>query len=60
MGPRRWLRRAVSPGWVGGAAFEVSVGCLYVFASWQSVSRCSCRLRGVLVEEAVLRPFRKL
>ena len=40
--------------------YEVSVGCLDVFASWQSVSCCSCRLREVLVEEAVLRPFEKL
>ena len=46
-------------GW-GVLLFEVSVGCLHVFASWQSVSRCSCRLREVLVEEGVLRPFGKL
>ena len=40
--------------------FNVLVGCLHVFASWQSVSRCSCCLREVLVEEAVFRPFGKL
>ena len=40
--------------------FEVSVGCSHVFASWQSVAHCLCRLREVLVEEAVLRPFGKL
>ena len=40
--------------------FEISVSCSHVFASRQSVSRCSCRLREVLVEEAVLRPYRKL
>ena len=56
----RWVRRAVSLGWVGGAAFCVPVGCLHVFASWQSVSRYSCRLPEVLVEEAVLRPFGNL
>ena len=39
---------------------ELSVGCLHVFASRQSVSRFPCRLREVLVEEAVLRPFGKL
>ena len=39
---------------------EFSVGCVHVFAYRQSVSRCSCRLREVLVEEAVLRPFGKL
>ena len=44
----------------GVLLFGVSVGCLHVFASWQSVPRCSCRLREVLVEEAVLRPFGKL
>ena len=55
-----WVRRAVSLGLVGGAASEVPVGCLHVFASWQSVSGCSCRLREVLVEVAVLRPFGKL
>ena len=36
---------------------ELLVGCLHVFASRQSVFRCSCGLREVLVEEAVLRPF---
>ena len=48
--------------WAGSGLLlcEFSVGCLHVFASRQSVSRCSCRLREVLVEEAVLRPFRKL
>ena len=40
--------------------FEVPVGCLHVFAAWQSFSRCSCRLREILVKEAVMRPFRKL
>ena len=40
--------------------FEILVGCSHVFASRESVSRCSCRLREVLVEEAVLRPFGKL
>ena len=44
----------------GVLLFELSVDCLHVFVSWQSVSRCSCRLREVLVEEAVLRPFGKL
>ena len=44
----------------GVLLFEVPVGCSYIFASRQSVSRCSCRLREVLVEEAVLRPFGKL
>ena len=44
----------------GVLLFEFSLGCLHVFASLQSVSRCSCRLREVLVEEAVLRPFGKL
>ena len=39
---------------------EFPGGCLHVCASRQSVSRCSCRLREVLVEEAVLRPFGKL
>ena len=40
----------------GVLLFELPVGCFHVFASWQSVSRCSCRLREVLVEEAVLWP----
>ena len=40
--------------------FDIPVGCLHVFASRQSVPRCSCRLCEVLVEEAVLRPFGKL
>ena len=44
----------------GVLLFEVSVGFLHIFASWHSVSRCSCHLREVLVEEAVLRPFQKL
>ena len=44
----------------GVLLFEVPVGCLHVFASRQSVPRCSCRLCEVLVEEAVLRPFGKL
>ena len=44
----------------GVLLLELSVGCLHVFASRQSVSRCSCCLREVLVEEAVLRPFEKL
>ena len=39
---------------------ELSVGCLHVFASRQSVSRCSCRLPEVPVEEEVLRPFGKM
>ena len=39
---------------------EFSVGCLHVFASRQSVSRCSCRLCVVVVEEAVLGPLGKL
>ena len=50
------MRKAVSLELVGG----VPVGCLHVFASWQSVPRCSSSLREVLVEEAVLRPFGKL
>ena len=44
----------------GVLLFEISVGCSHVFASRQSASRCSCRLREVLVEEALLRPFGKL
>ena len=44
----------------GVLLFEVSVGCSHVCASWQSVARCSCRLREVLAEEAVFRPFGKL
>ena len=44
----------------GVLLFELSPDCLHVFASRQSLSRCSCRLREVVVEEAVLRPFRKL
>ena len=39
---------------------EFLVGCSNVFASRQNVSRCSCHLREVLVEEAVLGPFGKL
>ena len=54
------MRTAVSLQWVGVLLFEVPVGSLHVFASWQSVSRCSCCLREVLVEEAVLWPFGKL
>ena len=45
---------------LGVLLFEISVGCSHVFASRQSVSCCSCRLREVLVEEAVLTPFGKL
>ena len=56
----RWVRRAVSWDGSGVLLCEFSVGCLHVFASRQSVSRSSCRLREVLVEEAVLRPFGKL
>ena len=44
----------------GVLLFEVLVGCLHIFASSQIVSRCSRRLREVLVDEAVLRPFGKL
>ena len=44
----------------GVLLFEVRGGCFHVFAFWQSVSRCSCRLHEVLVEEAVLMPFGKL
>ena len=44
----------------GVLLFEVSVGCSHVCASWQNVAPCSCRLREVLVEEAVFRPFGKL
>ena len=40
--------------------FQISPGCLHVFASRQTVSRCSCRLREVLVEEAGLRTLGKL
>ena len=48
--------------WDGSAVllFELSLDCVHVFASRQSVSRCSCRLPEVLVEEAVLRRFGKL
>ena len=52
----KWCR------WDGSGVllFEVSVDSSVVCASWQSVAHCSCRLREVLVEEAVLRPFGKL
>ena len=56
----RWVRRAVSLDGSGVLLCKFSVGCVHIFASQQSVSRCSCRLREVLVEEAVLRPFGKL
>ena len=48
--------------WYGSGVllFEISVGRSHVCASWQSLAHCSCRLREVLVEEVVLRPFEKL
>ena len=49
----RWNRAGV-------LLFEISVDCLHVCASWQSVARCLCRLREVLAEEAVFRPSGKL
>ena len=55
-----WVRILCRWDMSGVLLFEVPVGCLHVSASWQSLSRCSCRLREVLVEEAVLRPFGKL
>ena len=40
--------------------FDVPLRCLHVLVSRQSVLRCPRRLCEVLVEEAVLRPLRKL
>ena len=56
----RWMRRACRWDGSGVLLFEFPVSCLHVFASSQSVSRCSCRLREVLVEDAGLRPFGRL
>ena len=44
----------------GVLLFEFLVGCSHVCASRQSVAHCSCRLREVPVEGAVLRPFGNL
>ena len=55
------IRGCVGRGRLDGSGmllFEVSVGCLHVCV--QTVAHCSCRLREVLVEEAVLRQFGKL
>ena len=45
---------------IGPLRSEIPVGCFHVLVSRQSVPRCPCCLCEVLVEEAVLRPLKKL